>query len=107
MPVGPNKKRYFAWIGPERKHIHLGFEYGVLMNDPDRVLEGAHIRLRRVRYLTFEASDALDVPALVELTRESARVAALSKPERLLLALEREVNSERRAPAPRTAGRPG
>ena len=27
--------RNFAWIGPERKHIHLGFEHGTLLADPE------------------------------------------------------------------------
>ena len=25
---------FFAWVFPERKHVHLGFPKGVLMNDP-------------------------------------------------------------------------
>ena len=56
VPIG-RRTRYFAFIAPERKHIHLGFEYGAWMADPEHVLEGAHIRLKKVRYLTFEAGD--------------------------------------------------
>ena len=82
-------KRTFAWIGPERKHIHLGFEYGAWMADSGGLLEGAHLRLRKVRFLTFEAGQRLDVAALVDLTREGARVAGLSRAERLAAALDR------------------
>ena len=32
-PVG-RKTRYFAWVFPERVHVHLGFVEGVLMHDP-------------------------------------------------------------------------
>ena len=38
--------RNFAWIGPERKHIHLGFEHGTLLADPEHILHGAQERLR-------------------------------------------------------------
>ncbi len=90
IPLG-KKTRYFAWIAPERKHIHLGFEYGVWMADPERVLEGAHIKLKRVRYLTFEAGDHLDEPALRQLVQEGGRVALMSRGERLAMALDREL----------------
>lgn len=90
IPFG-NKSRYFAWIAPERKHIHLGFEYGVWMADPERVLQGAHIKLKRVRYLTFEPGDKLDERALRELVREGGRVALMSRGERLAMALDREL----------------
>jgi hypothetical protein len=87
IPLGRNK-RYFAFIAPERRHIHLGFEYGAWMSDPDRILEGAHLKLKKVRFLTFEAGAELDRPALLRLTREAARVALLSRSERLALALD-------------------
>ena len=45
--------RNFAWIGPERKHIHLGFEHGTLLADPEHILQGANEKLRKFRYLTF------------------------------------------------------
>ena len=90
IPLG-KKTRYFAWIAPERKHIHLGFEYGVWMADPEGVLEGAHIKLKRVRYLTFEPGDQLDEPALRQLVQEGGRVALMSRGERLAMALDREL----------------
>lgn len=88
LPLGPRKKRYFAFIAPERRHIHLGFEYGAWMADPDGLLEGAHLRLKKVRFLTFEPAHELDVDALTELTREGARVALLTPAERLARALD-------------------
>jgi len=89
MPLG-KKTRYFAWIAPEREHIHLGFEYGAWMADPERVLEGAHLKLKKVRYLTFEPGDKLDVRLLRRLVREGARSAALPRAARLAIALDRE-----------------
>lgn len=90
IPLG-KRKRYFAWIAPERKHIHLGFEYGAWMDDPARVLEGAHIRLKKVRYLTFQPGDKLDLPALRAQVREGRRVALMSRADRLAMALDREL----------------
>jgi len=90
IPLG-NKTRYFAWIAPERKHIHLGFEYGAWMSDPDRVLEGAHLKLKKVRYLTFEPGEKLNVRALRSLVREGIRSASLPREARLAMALDRDV----------------
>jgi hypothetical protein len=76
LPLG-RRSVYFAYVAPEPEHVHLGFEYGAWMADPDRVLEGAHLGLRKVRFTTFRADDDVPADPLVELTREAARVAAL------------------------------
>jgi hypothetical protein len=89
VPLG-QRRRYFAYIAPEPIHIHLGFEYGAWMADPDRRLEGAHLKLRKVRYLTFQPGQPIPERACVELLRESIRVAALSRDERLALAFDRD-----------------
>jgi hypothetical protein len=90
IPLG-KRTRYFAWIAPERKHIHLGFEYGAWMSDPDRMLEGAHLKLKKVRYLTFEPGQKLDVRQLRTLVREGIRSASLPRQIRLAMTLDREV----------------
>jgi hypothetical protein len=60
------------------------------MADPDRMLEGAHLRLKKVRFVTFRPGDAIPKAALVELTREAAQLAAMSREERLALTLDRD-----------------
>lgn len=87
LPIG-RRKRFFAFIAPERKHVHLGFEYGVWMSDPDGILEGAHLKLKKVRFVTFEPDDPLPEGTLVTLTREAARVATWSRAERLAALLD-------------------
>jgi hypothetical protein len=87
LPMG-RRKRYFAFIAPERKHVHLGFEYGVWMDDPEGILEGAHLNLRKVRFVTFTPGETLPEEMLVTLTRESARVATWSAAERLAALLD-------------------
>jgi hypothetical protein len=74
--------RNFAWIGPERKHIHLGFEHGTLLADPDRMLHGAEERLRKFRYFTFEPSIDIDEAVLVDFIRRAADLAVMPASER-------------------------
>lgn len=77
----------FAYVAPEPIHVHLGFHWGIAMADPERRLEGAHLQLRRVRFLTFRPDDELPTDALVTLIREAARVASLPRDERMLAAI--------------------
>lgn len=89
VPLG-RRWRYFAFVAPETEHVHLGFEYGVWMADPDRLLEGAHLQLRQVRFVTFEPGDSIPASMLVEYTRDAARVATMSRGERLARELDRD-----------------
>lgn len=82
VPVG-KRARYFAFVAPEPEHVHLGFEYGVWMTDPDDLLRGAHLNLRKVRFVTYEPGDPIPEPALIEYTREAARLATMTRGERL------------------------
>jgi hypothetical protein len=85
VPVG-RRTRYFAWIGPEPKHVHIGFQHGVLMADPNRRLRGAHLRLKNVRYLTFTAADQIDDREVLEFIRDAVRINTLSRAEQQGLA---------------------
>lgn len=89
LPVG-RRTVYFAWVMPEPVHVHLGFVHGVFMADRDATLEGAHLRLRSARFVTFEPGDPIPEAGLVELTREAARVASMTREERLALVLDRD-----------------
>jgi hypothetical protein len=82
-------KRTFAWIGPERKHIHLGFQNGVLLADPERLLHGAEERLKQFRYFTFEPAIDLDEAVIVDFLRRSADLAVMSTAARRALAESR------------------
>ena len=88
VPNG-RRHRYFAYVAPETEHIHLGFEHGFVMDDPDRRLEGAGIT-RQVRWLTFRPGDPVDPDDLAPLIREAARVACLTRDERFAAAMGRE-----------------
>ena len=89
VPVG-RRSRYFAYVAPEPIHVHLGFEYGAWMEDPDGLLQGAHLGLKKVRFTTFTEGQPIPEAALEHLTREAVRVALLSRGERLARAFDRE-----------------
>lgn len=81
-------KAYFAYIAPEVEHIHLGFEHGYAMEDPDGRLVGEGIT-RQVRWLTYRPGNAVDAAAVAPLLREAARVACMSRAERAEMLLAR------------------
>jgi hypothetical protein len=88
LPQG-KQVRNFAWIGPEKKHIHLGFEHGTLLADPERILQGAQERVKKFRYFTFEPSIDIDEAILADYVRRAADLAILPSGARRTLALER------------------
>ena len=79
-------KRTFAWIGPEKKHIHLGFQNGVLLDDPERLLHGSAERLKQFRYFTFAPEIDIDEELIVDYLRRSADLALLPTSARRALA---------------------
>ena len=80
---------YVAYVAPEVEHVHLGFEHGWAMRDPYGVLLGAGIT-KQVRWLTIRPGDAIDADRCAELLHEAARVAAMSRGERTLRAMDAE-----------------
>lgn len=82
------RSAYFAYIASEREHIHLGFEHGWLMADPDGRLQGAGIT-RQVRWLTFRRGDEPDAADIAPLLHEARRVALLPREERFEAAMMR------------------
>jgi hypothetical protein len=90
IPVG-RRMVYFAWVAPEPIHVHLGWQHGTFMSDPDRMLEGAHLRLKKVRFTTFRPGDEIPERALLRFTQEAAHLAAMSREERLALTLDRDL----------------
>jgi hypothetical protein len=93
VPLGSRRTAYFAMIWAELVHVHLGFEHGVLMSDPKGLLQGRGIT-KKVRWVTLTPDSMLDEASLAVLVREAARVAALSRGERALLAMAREAEPD-------------
>jgi len=95
VPAGRKRTVYFCWVAPEPGHVHLGFQYGIFMDDRDGVLIGKGIT-RKVRWVTMRESDPIPEAMLVELVRESARVALLSRSDRLMGVLDQESGPDAR-----------
>lgn len=87
VPAG-RRSAYFGFVAPERLHVHLGFEYGMLIDDPDGELAGTE--LRQVRFFTFHHPDEVRERQLGRFIRDAARLAALTRAERMALTLDRD-----------------
>jgi hypothetical protein len=86
LPIA-GRGTYFAWIWPQIEHVHVGWEYGTLMADPDGFLQGGDLNLKKVRYLTFEPAQRVEAKLVIDFTREAARIASMSRSERQFLAI--------------------
>jgi hypothetical protein len=91
VPIG-KRTAYFGFVAPEPIHVHLGFEYGMLIDDPDGELGGTD--LKQVRYFTFHDPDEVCERQVGRYIRDAARLAALSRSERLALTLDQDVLRE-------------
>lgn len=87
LPTDRGKSVYVCYVAPEPAHVHLGFEHGVLMRDPDGLLLGRGIT-RKVRWLTVRAGESIPAHQYRTLVLEAARVARMSREERIALALD-------------------
>lgn len=94
VPVRAGRTAYFAMIWAEPAHVHLGFEWGVLMDDPGGLLEGRGIT-KQVRWVTLTPDAMVDEGVLAGLLREAARVASMSRGERVARAMALEELRER------------
>ncbi|MBI5070256.1 MAG: DUF1801 domain-containing protein [Deltaproteobacteria bacterium] len=85
--LGYDAPRYFAYVAPQADHVRIGFERGVLLEDPTGLLEG---RGSQVRHVCIRAPADLRSTALARLVRQAADLGAPRPPAR-----------RRRRPAPR------
>jgi len=72
------RSAFFAWIMPQREHVHLGFPWGVMLLDRDGVLDGEGVT-KRARWFTLEKPEDLRDPKLAEFARAAADLATLGR----------------------------
>jgi uncharacterized protein DUF1801 len=77
LPVG-RRSVFFAWVFPERAHVHLGFPHGDRMAERPGVLDGAGIT-KRARWITYQPGDAIDRGLVRELVLEAAALAGVPR----------------------------
>lgn len=75
IPVGRRRLAYFAWVMPERAHVHLGFPKGALLHDPEGALSGEG-ETKSARWFTLTEPAHLDDPRLAQFARMAADLAA-------------------------------
>jgi len=80
-PISGKRTAFFAWIMPQREHVHLGFPWGVMLIDRDGVLQGEG-EAKRARWLTLERPEDLRDPHLAALARAAADLASLGRSQR-------------------------
>jgi hypothetical protein len=78
LPVPRRRTIFTAWVGPERKHVHLGFPMGVLIDDPTDALEGRGIT-KQARWLTYRSIDEVDEAVAVHFLHAAAGIASLPR----------------------------
>lgn len=78
VPLRGKRPAFFAWIMPQREHVHLGFPWGVMLLDRDGALEGDGVT-KRARWLTLEQPEDLRNPKLAEFARAAADLATIGR----------------------------
>jgi hypothetical protein len=64
--VGPKKQsEHFCWISPASKHVTFGFNCGVKLPDPKKLLEGTGDAFRHVKLASLAHLDRPGLRALV------------------------------------------
>jgi Domain of unknown function (DU1801) len=72
------RSSFFAWIMPQREHVHLGFPWGIMLLDRGGVLEGEGVT-KRARWLTVVNPVDLRDPNLAAYARAAADLATLGR----------------------------
>ncbi|HEY4613030.1 MAG TPA: DUF1801 domain-containing protein [Bacteroidota bacterium] len=70
--INGTKSHYFGFLFPSKEHVVLGFEYGTMLSDPQRVLEGSGTQ---VRYVTIRSQKDIRKTIFVPLIVEAMSIA--------------------------------
>ena len=92
-----NRNVYFAYIAPTADHVSLGFEWGLLVADPQGMLEGDG---SQVRYARFRQLEDIRPEPLAPLIIQALEIAALSKDQKQQQLLEHNAEMDRLKRAP-------
>lgn len=84
---------YFAYIAPTADEVSLGFEYGILIRDPQQLLEGDGNQVRKIHFVSM---DQINPEKIAPLISQALEVAALTKEEKSQRALELAAETETR-----------
>ena len=78
VPLSGRRTAFFAWIMPQREHVHHGFPKGVILHDPSGALLGEG-EAKLARWCTLTAPEDLRDPRLADFARAAADAASLTR----------------------------
>jgi hypothetical protein len=93
VPLGRRRTAFFAWVMPQREHVHLGFPRGVLLRDPEGLLEGAGVT-KLARWVTARTTAEIDVERFTALVLEAAALAQVPRAAGLVRLADTGLNRE-------------
>jgi len=67
-PCYSNNGKLFCYLNVTKKHVTLGFEKGVLLKDPSKILKGTG---KEMRHINFKTLDELKQPEIKQLIKEA------------------------------------
>lgn len=81
------KSGYLFAIFPSETIVKLGFEYGIILNDKDNVLQGEG---KQIRYLVISPKDDINFKKIKELVKQSLALPTLKKDKMAMIDLVRK-----------------
>jgi hypothetical protein len=84
MP-GKSKSVKFGFILPHADSVSFGFDWGVMLNDPDGVLLGADERLKQVRYLSYRSIRDVKTRTAKRFVKQAAELSSMPSSFRMML----------------------
>lgn len=82
---GRSKSVKFGFILPHADSVSFGFDWGVLLDDPDGVLQGADERLKQVRYLSYRSIREVKTRTAMRFVKQSAELSSMPRSFRMML----------------------
>ena len=81
------RSAYLGFVAPKQDEVVLGFEFGILLDDPENVLEG---KGKQVRQVSLKRPDDFRPEILGPLIVQATQIALFTREEKAALVLERE-----------------
>jgi hypothetical protein len=82
-----SKAGYLFAIFPSKSVVKIGFEYGILLNDKDKVLQGEG---KQVRYLAIPTTGEINFKQIIGFVKQSLALPTLKKDKMAMIDLVRK-----------------
>ncbi len=82
---GKSKSVKFGFILPHADSVSFGFDWGVLLDDPDGVLLGASEHLKQVRYLSYRSIRDVKTRMVTRFVKQAAEFGLMPASLRTML----------------------